>query len=1168
MKKLLRVLLHPVLLGTLGVLALSAIVWWVGPLIGIGAAKPLAGLWVRVGVIAVLWGLWIGRLAWAAWQRKKTNAALLAGLGAGPSASTKEAQVLQQRFADAVAKLRQAQRGTGGLAGLLGGGQFLYELPWYMFIGAPGSGKTTALLNAGLQFLLDDNTKGAVQGVGGTRNCEWWFTQDAVLIDTAGRYTTQESDKDVDAAAWDNFLALLKKNRPRQPINGVLLTVNVQDLLQQGAAERAQHAKALRARLGELHTKLGLRAPVYVLVTKADLIGGFNETYEALTAEERQQVFGFSFDLARSEATPGQPLADFDDRFQALQQRLIEQLLPRMQAERDPLRRAAMFAFPQELAALRGVLAEFLGAVFSGGGALEQAPRVRGIYFTSGTQEGSPIDRVMGALGRSFGIDTRSAPMQGRGKSFFLHRLLKDVVFAERGLGARNPAAERRRQALRLAGMATLALATVGLIVGWVISRSRNLDHAAQVAERLPAVRQGVEGLPPPTTADVLPLAAPLAAVRNAARIEGLDIADPPLLNGLGLYQGEKLDDAARMSYQRLLQKTLMPRVARRLEERLRAASAANLENAYEALKSYLMLHTPAQYDAEALSAWIRQDWDENLAKIAPEQRAALDAHLEALLELGPPRSAVARDDALVAGVREMLVAYPLEYRVYSRIKRSYKPGQIPDFTAAGAAGPNAQQVFQRTSGEPLTRGVSGLYTKQGFRKLVEPAVAKLAPQLAREESWVLGLREDPARLRDAMVGTALSDKVKRAYFGDYIKAWDAYLADVKLVPLRDPERALAVSRLLSAPDSPLAGLLRGVTAETKLVEPPPTGALDKAAADAQKKLAAAAGAAPAGPPVEKMVDDHFANIHRQVTGEPPPITATLKLFGEVYAHLAAVDAAKKSKSPPPPGAAMERLKVDAAQQPDVVRGMVELMADAAVNQGRGAEMQGLSAELQPITEFCNRAITGRYPFATGTSANVLPDDFGQLFGAGGQFDDFFQRRLAALVDTTGATWAYRPLADGSKPVGSAALAEFQRAQRIRDVFFRGGGKVPSVKVELRLSEIDPALKELTINADGQALKLTTGGPAVPLSAPGGAASRITVASALSGADAAIRTEGPWALFRLFDQFTIQPGQSPERFSVVLNVDGKRARVEVFTTSVFNPFQLREVRQFRCPTGL
>ncbi|MDP2006519.1 MAG: type VI secretion protein IcmF/TssM N-terminal domain-containing protein, partial [Rubrivivax sp.] len=235
MKKLLQTLLSPLVLGTLGLLALSALVWWAGPLLAFGETRPFDSVWVRLAIVLVLWALWIGLQVWKLRQRRRTNAALLQGLGAGPSASDKEAQVLATRFNEAVQRLK-ASKGQG----LFGGGQYLYELPWYVFVGAPGSGKTTALMNAGLQFLLGEGKdgKGSVQGVGGTRNCEWWFTQDAVLIDTAGRYATQESDKDVDASAWDNFLALLKRTRPRQPINGVLLTVNIQDLLQQGATER------------------------------------------------------------------------------------------------------------------------------------------------------------------------------------------------------------------------------------------------------------------------------------------------------------------------------------------------------------------------------------------------------------------------------------------------------------------------------------------------------------------------------------------------------------------------------------------------------------------------------------------------------------------------------------------------------------------------------------------------------------------------------------------------------------------------------------------------------------------------------------------------------------------------------------------------------------------
>ena len=99
-----------------------------------------------------------------------------------------EAAKLRERFEEAVAALKKQRRS----------GNSLYDLPWYVFIGAPGSGKTTALINSGLKFPLEQRVgKGAVRGVGGTRNCDWWFTDEAVFLDTAGRYTTQDSDAGV-----------------------------------------------------------------------------------------------------------------------------------------------------------------------------------------------------------------------------------------------------------------------------------------------------------------------------------------------------------------------------------------------------------------------------------------------------------------------------------------------------------------------------------------------------------------------------------------------------------------------------------------------------------------------------------------------------------------------------------------------------------------------------------------------------------------------------------------------------------------------------------------------------------------------------------------------------------------------------------------------------------
>src|ERR1700730_17196601 len=95
----------------------------------------------------------------------------------------------------------------------------------------PGAGKTTALLNSGLKFpLAAEMGQTAVAGVGGTRLCDWWFTEDAVLFDTAGLPPFRDSEARVDRAVWDAFLDLLKRTRARQPLNGVIVAISLIDI--------------------------------------------------------------------------------------------------------------------------------------------------------------------------------------------------------------------------------------------------------------------------------------------------------------------------------------------------------------------------------------------------------------------------------------------------------------------------------------------------------------------------------------------------------------------------------------------------------------------------------------------------------------------------------------------------------------------------------------------------------------------------------------------------------------------------------------------------------------------------------------------------------------------------------------------------------------------------
>ena len=392
-----KFLKNRMVLIVVGLLLLSLLIWFYGDYfetLDTGAAR-IAAIAILVAIFALVEMFKRAR----ANQASSQLAAAVVGQAKSDQRPSADVVQLRERFEEALNTLKQQKKR---------GGPGLYELPWYVIIGAPGSGKTTALKYSGLKFPLEQRTgRGALRGVGGTRNCDWWFTEEAVLLDTAGRYTTQDSDASADSAGWAEFLGLLKKYRTRRPLNGVLLAISAHDLMTQGQAGREAHVAAARRRLNELNKELRIQLPVYVLVTKCDLLAGFSEYFEDMSQEARAQVFGVTF--PKEVTLSGNAAAEFPGEFDGLVTRLNQRVFGRLEDERDTRRRARIFGFPQQMAALREGLSEFIGEVFEST-RFDQRVLLRGVYFTSGTQEGTPIDRLLGSLGRRLAVATESVP--------------------------------------------------------------------------------------------------------------------------------------------------------------------------------------------------------------------------------------------------------------------------------------------------------------------------------------------------------------------------------------------------------------------------------------------------------------------------------------------------------------------------------------------------------------------------------------------------------------------------------------------------------------------------------------------------------------------------------------------------------------------------------------
>nr|WP_294501604.1 type VI secretion system membrane subunit TssM [uncultured Rhodopila sp.] len=1128
----------------IGVVFVGALIWLLGPL-----WDPLASATGRASMILSVFGMWSVLNLWADLRQRRRDAALIRGVtGSVPvdalARENADAQVagLNSKLTRAMALLKQA-RGTRG---------YLYEQPWYVMIGPPGAGKTTALLNANLTFPLADRLGSfEVGGAGPTRLCEWYFIDQAVLIDTAGRYTTQDSDPALDRSGWNAFLSMLKRTRPRQPLNGVLVAISLHDVALGASRDLMDHATAIRRRLKELRDAFGIQLPVYMIFTKADLIAGFTEYFDDLNRDGRSRVWGATFPDGPPAGSPG---AAFSAELTALVERLSGRRTERLQEERSLERRAAILGFPSQVASLDEQVSSFLDAAF-GASHLDPPAWLRGVYFASGTQEGTPIDRIVGALARGFGIDPVQSNLMrpDHGRSYFLEGLLKHVVFREAMLASRTPADRRRQRLLRLATWggagAALVLGTVLLLLGWT-------SNAAALSRFDMARAQwwrSVEAIPPQTMASPdLHVVAPVLDQARALPF-GPGSADTVGLS-FGFSQQGTLDDAAGRVYRHALESMMLPRLVWRAEQQVRTLlQAHDPAGLYRVTRVYMMLGSRGPMDARTVHDWAEDDWSQRLYPgVAQEPlRKALLGHLDALLSRPLPE--IPLDDSLITEARVAFSTISPAERVYALVRSAAATGAKP-FIPSEVEAAEGNRWFSRARPAHLSDPVAGLFTPAGFwngvRTNIQPALGRIG-----RESWILGpsARSD---LSDPRLLPDIERDVVRLYAREYIAAWSGLLETLDINVAATLEQQGADLWLLSRPQSPIRGMLAAILPNLTLAQPP--------AAPAGQAAPPADGFSAADLEAAKAVDDAFRPLRDFAQRELDPILQGLEELARQ------VDLANGGGAPS--GDAARRLLALVKDRPEPIRRWITALATSgqsvrgqlqrrtmlAAYSGSDSQPGGGGGAPGPLC----RALERRYPFAEGGGDTAI-DDFTRVFAPNSAMDQFFTGQVRSFVNDQGNPW--RPVAfmGVQPPIGAGDAASFQRIDQIRKAFF-GFGTMPRVTFLVQPLSAAAQTKTATLELGRQDVVWDSGASPRASSfewpGPDGMTSaRLSFDPPTAGS---LSTSGPWALFRLLAKGQRRGGD--DHFQITFVQDDRSATFDFQTTSgAFAPGLLRG---FHCPT--
>ena len=1131
-------------LSLLWVIALCVVIWFYGYLIALGNFKPLGTVQARLIAIGIIVAIWLVYIVVTIYRGRKQDKELVDSIEREALAN-RQAEIgeIQTRLKEALALLRRVTKKRFG---------YIYDLPWYVIFGAPGSGKTTALTNSGLQFPLGDALgENAVKGIGGTRNCNWWFADEAILIDTAGRYTTQDDLDGSSKAGWEGFLSLLRRYRRSQPINGALVTLSIPDLLNRDPEEQRQELRSIRQRLSELDEYLRARVPVYIVLTKADLLHGFVEFFDGFNKTDRQQVWGTTFKLDESYSAENLPQR-LTEEFELLQQRVDAMLIERLQQEQNAEIRGRIFRFPAELARLKDRLHEALAELCASSPLIE-APLLRGVYLASGTQP-----------------ETERSPASPRTRrSYFLSRLFKDVIFPEAALVMRDKRLSGRQLLVRRIAYGASAAAVAIVFTGWIFTYFANTQALAEADRKLGAYEQLVQGIPVREVADAdfLRILPALDNLRDA----NSGFARERMWNvSFGLDQEDKIAGRQRDAYQRALNALLLPRMIVQLQKQLKEEK--DVTRTFNSLKLYGMLGGMGALDRDFLTVQTHLMF----ASLYPGDgraavREALDQHAMALADgvLAP----IELDARLIATARETVRDQAIGTRAYDILAGLPQVRELMEWTPATAFGPLGERAFERRSKAPMVEGIEGLFTADGYHRVVIPQVAHAA-RIALSEGWVRG--------SDDAIKGATVEQVAQAtlqiYFDRFEKKWVDMLADLRVKPSQTLGDAVETTRALANERNIVMEAARSIAKATDL-RPGANPNTLASAAEGDATTAVLAASVNASDPYARLRDilatKDAATTGEQANGDKTggspseQLLAHFKLLNEQLARSATTsdEVAKVFDVDSQLTKANQDLLQQARELPaplDVwVAGVAADVGSLAVKSARSRIAELWASDSASL---CSSIVTGRYPFDRTSARDVAIADFTRLFGPAGVFQSFFKQRMEPFVDKTTTPWSWKGTF-GAAGLPSSAVAQFENADKISRAFFPNGSETPAVSINVKPVSLTNASSAVMLEIEGERVVYYHGpiqAKSITWPSRENTASLSRIAFQPGGWQQAKTENGDWSPFRLFDGADIE-NQSDDLLRVRFENGGQAAEFDIQFGSVLNPFKLDAIASFACP---
>jgi type VI secretion system protein ImpL len=1078
------------------ILALSSI-WLLGPYLAIAGKVPLGNLANKITTsLAVFFIFYIIEYLKREKSAKETSSL--------PGDIEQELENIRQSIKSA---LRTLYRGV--VKSFL----FRYKKPWYLVLGPAQAGKSTLLNKSNLNIKGLDNLPPMT--ITPTTSFNWWLADEAVFIDVGGRYLKEDKEKSTNhEMLFQGFFKLLKKYRRYKPINGLILMINLQEMTV-NIREQAQ-LNALRKIINQLILEF-IQFPIYLIITRCDLIEGFKEFFEDLGPEERDQIFGIRFPLT---VKPQSLPQLFNDEFNTLLERLNERIIWRIQKENSSEKICNIKNFPLQIECLKNPLAKLLNVILP-----STEVNLRGIFFTSALQKDAPLDNLNKTLAHAFDIHHlhnyyRNTPS----KNFFLSEIFKRVIYPEARFFSINDTDHRLQFVMSL----LITLIATTCIYFFYSSYQYNLQTIQKGQQVIHLHHQEISHGRNHLIQQLNTL---------ASLIRDLNHKKSPWYAKIGMHETQKLREQAEASYYQLLTTKFLPYLRQSLEIQLHNIPEDDANQIYAALKGYLMLGDHKHLEPSFLTAWFDNYWLQ-LGKGSAYQQN-LHQHLTALLR--GQLNEVLLNQQLIESKRAILNNIPQSRLVLTILQNQYQKSPVK------LAHDPQNKLFVN-----LPIEVPGIYNIINFKQVYYNEIPNTCKEITHG-NWVLGIK--PQITFSVISLNQLANEVKAIYLNEYSLTWGNILAKIKIEQFQSLSQIIDMLEMLSNPQSSLISLINTIKNNTQPISD-----------DVE---------------FSHQVSSRFLSLNSLSTELLKNSQQNVLLAAKEYLTkiVSASDLDKGSYDAAKARMENQGINADAIslllQQAHMLPEPLQtwhttiaaeswrLILKNALNYLNRIWVASVYPQYQTILD-------KRYPLFKESTVDASLTDFANFFGNGGTMDTFFKNYLQPFVDNSKFYWELKNVEGQRINISQNTLEMFIRAALIQRMFFPEDSRIPAITFSLVPVDLDSNVQSFSLELDGQTVLFQKDNEQIiSLYWPGPQPNHSAITFVdTQGKKAVLAETGPWSWFRILDKSHLESTSSPKHFKLTFYLNTNVVHYELYTNGIVNPFILGILDAFRCPDNL